>query len=83
MRVRGFPVLIDVHGHRTDAGFRAPSTEKPMLIALRLRDLGWDPYKVCFDPESGTWIGYVLEASDSHERGRSKHRVEARNDVSD
>jgi hypothetical protein len=41
--MRGFPVVVVVAGNRIDTGFRAPSTEKPVLIALELRDRGWDP----------------------------------------
>jgi hypothetical protein len=45
-RTRFFRVLVDVRGHRIEAGFHAPSTEKPVLFALRLREEGWDPYRV-------------------------------------
>jgi hypothetical protein len=60
MRTRGFPIMIDVSGTRIEAGFRAPSTEKPALIALQLRDRGWNPYKVSFDPYAGAWVAFVL-----------------------
>jgi hypothetical protein len=63
MRTSGFPVMIDLNGNRFDAGFRAPSTEKPVLIALQLRDRGWDPYRVSFDPHAGTWVALVLHDS--------------------
>ena len=59
MRTRGFPVMIDVSGNRIDAGFRAPSTERPVLIALQLRDRGWNPRKVSFDPYAGAWVAFV------------------------
>jgi hypothetical protein len=41
-RTRFFRVLVDVRGHRIEAGFHAPS----VLFALRLREEGWDPYRV-------------------------------------
>jgi hypothetical protein len=63
MRQRGFRVLVDVRGHRIEAGFHAPSTEKPVLIALRLREEGWDPYRVHFDAVLGAWIAFVLSES--------------------
>jgi hypothetical protein len=52
--------MIDVSGSRIDAGFRAPSTERPVLIALQLRDLGWNPCKLSFDPYAGGWVAFVL-----------------------
>jgi hypothetical protein len=63
MRERGFRVLVDVRGDRIEAGFHAPSTEKPVLIALRLREEGWDPYRVHFDALLGAWIAFVLNDS--------------------
>jgi hypothetical protein len=60
MRERGFPVMIDVSGTRIEAGFRAPPREKPVMIALRLRDRGWDPYKVSFDAKAGIWVAAVF-----------------------
>jgi hypothetical protein len=60
MSGHGFRVLVDVGGLRMEAGFRAPSTEKPVLIAVRLRDDGWDPYNVRFDPLLGAWIAFAL-----------------------
>jgi hypothetical protein len=60
MHTRGFPFMIDVSGTRIDAGFRAPSTERPVLIALQLRDRGWNPCKVSFDPYAGAWVAFIL-----------------------
>jgi hypothetical protein len=57
---RGFPIFIESNGSRIDAGIKAPSTEKPVLIALKLRERGWDPYRVSFDPYAGAWIVSVL-----------------------
>lgn len=39
----------------------APSTEKPVLIALRLRERGWSPYKVSFAACASAWIALSLE----------------------
>jgi hypothetical protein len=63
VRERGFRVLVDVRGHRIEADFHAPSTEKPVLIALSLREQGWDPYRVHFDALLGAWIALVLNES--------------------
>jgi|GEM_PF-2954526 nitrogen fixation protein FixH len=61
MPVRAYPVLVEVAGNRVKAGFRAPSTESPVQIALQLRERGWDPYRVMFDAAAGAWIARALE----------------------
>jgi hypothetical protein len=62
--MRGLPVLIDVNGRRVPTGLRAPATEQPVVVALRLRDRGWDPYKVSFDQDGDAWIASVFDAKD-------------------
>jgi hypothetical protein len=64
MRTRGFPVLVEVNGRRVATGLRAAATEKPVVIALQLRDRGWDPYKISFDEDGGAWTALVFEAKD-------------------
>jgi hypothetical protein len=67
MRTQGFPVVVDLRGVRINAGFRAPSTEKPVLVAVQLRDQGWKPYKISFDPLAGAWVALVMgDNSSSH-----------------
>jgi hypothetical protein len=60
MHAPGFAVFLDIQGKRIPAGFRAPSTEKPVMIALRLRELGWDPYRVTFDALAGAWVAHAF-----------------------
>jgi hypothetical protein len=64
MRTRGFPVLVDVSGRRVATGLRAAATEKPVMVALRLRERGWDPYKVSFDSAGGAWIALAFDSKD-------------------
>ena len=61
MRKQTFPIFIEADGHRVGTGLRAPATEQPVMVALRLRDRGWDPYKVSFDSVSGAWIALVFD----------------------
>jgi hypothetical protein len=56
MRVRAFPIYVEEAGRRLATGLRATATEKSVVIALRLRDRGWDPHRVSFDPKAGAWI---------------------------
>jgi hypothetical protein len=67
MHTQGFPVMIDVSGTRIDAGFRARSTERPVLIALQLRDRGWNPCNVSFDPHAGAWVAFVLSGTSAND----------------
>jgi hypothetical protein len=60
--------MIDLGGSRVNAGFHAPSTEKPVLVALKLRDFGWNPYKVFFDPHAGAWVALVIDKTDVNDR---------------
>jgi hypothetical protein len=69
MRYRGFPIIIEANGSRIDAGFKAPSTEKPVLIALELRERGWDPYRISFDPYAAAWVVSVLGKTKPHGGG--------------
>ena len=61
MRKHRFAVVVDERGNRAKVGFSAPASEKPAAIASKLRDLGWDPYRVVFDPRAEAWIAYILK----------------------
>lgn len=61
MRTRVFPVLVDVGGRRVATGLKAAAAEKPVVVALRLRDRGWDPYRVSFDANAGKWVASVFQ----------------------
>jgi hypothetical protein len=74
MRTRGFPVMVDVSGTRIDAEFRAPSTEKPVLIALQLRDRGWEPYKV----SSRRGVGRVRPGLDERQWPGGRFNIDCR-----
>ncbi len=34
----------------------ASDTEEPAHISIRLRDMGWSPYRVRFDTDQAAWI---------------------------
>jgi hypothetical protein len=64
MRARVFPVFVEENGQRISSGLRALRTEEPAVLALRLRERGWDPYKVSFDREALVWVACVFEKKD-------------------
>jgi hypothetical protein len=71
MRTRVFPILVDLNGRRIATGLKASAAEQPVAVALRLRDRGWDPYRVSFDSQAGAWLGLVLERHERKPRARA------------
>jgi hypothetical protein len=61
MSHRRYPVLIESAGARKRAGFNAPAGEQPFRITMKLRERGWNPYRVRFDAGEGAWIVSVID----------------------
>ena len=61
MSRRRFPVLIETSLGRTPAGVFAGQTDEPADVALRLREKGWQPYRVRLDEAAGAWIAAVID----------------------
>ena len=61
MSYRRYPVLIESAGNRKRAGFSAPAAEQPFRITMKLREKGWHPYRVRFDPAVEAWIVSVID----------------------
>ena len=54
------PVLIEMETGRLAVALRARADAKPAEVSLALRDKGWSPCRVWFDPEAGAWIASVI-----------------------
>ena len=54
MRKRRFPILVETSSHRTPTGVFAAPEDEPAAVALKLRERGWQPYRVRLD-ESIPW----------------------------
>jgi len=61
MRKRLYPVLVETYQGRSPAGLAAPATAQPVEVALALREKGWVPYHIRFDPEEAVWIAKVID----------------------
>jgi hypothetical protein len=61
MRKRLCPILIETYQGRFAAGLYAPPTAQPAEVALALREKGWEPYRIRFDPEEAVWIAKVID----------------------
>jgi hypothetical protein len=55
------PVLVQTYQGRSSAGISAPDTARPVEVAIRLREKGWRPYRIRFDPEAAVWIANVID----------------------
>jgi len=61
MPKRLYPVLVETYQGRSPAGLSAPATAKPVEVALALREKGWAPYRIRFEPEEDAWIAKVID----------------------
>lgn len=61
MSYRRYPVLIESAGNRKRAGFSAAAGEQPFRITMKLREKGWNPYRVRFDASAEVWIVSVID----------------------
>jgi hypothetical protein len=61
MRKRRFPILVETASQRTPAGVFAASDDEPAAVALKLREKGYQPYRVRLDESAGVWIAAVID----------------------
>jgi hypothetical protein len=61
MRKRRFPILVETSSHRTPAGVFAAPDDEPAVVALKLREKGWQPYRVRRDEAAEVWIAAVID----------------------
>jgi hypothetical protein len=61
MRKRRFPILVESSSHRTCTGVFAASDDEPAVVALKLREKGWHPYRVRLDETAAAWIAAVID----------------------
>jgi hypothetical protein len=54
-------VLIETRKGRHKAPFTVPDSASAADVSLRLREIGWTPYRVHFDPEQQVWIAVVID----------------------
>jgi hypothetical protein len=60
MRKGSWPVLVETYRGRSQTGLFAPDNAQPSEVALALREKGWVPYRIRFDPEASEWIAKVI-----------------------
>jgi len=58
---RRFPVLVDKGIRRLRSGLSADPGEEPAIVALKLRDKGFDAYRIRFDAEAKAWVAAVMD----------------------
>ena len=61
MRKRRFPILVETSSQPTRTGVFAASDDEPAVVALKLREKGWHPYRVRLDETAAAWIAAVID----------------------
>jgi hypothetical protein len=61
MRKRRFPILVETSAQRTPSGVFAAPNDEPAVVALKLREKGWRPYRVRLDEPAAAWIAAVID----------------------
>jgi hypothetical protein len=54
-------VFIDTPKGRVSAGFIVPETADAADVSMRLRERGWEPYRLRLDQEQNAWIAVVID----------------------
>jgi hypothetical protein len=53
--------LVETYQGRSPTGLSAPDYAQPFEVALALREKGWVPYRIWFDPDEDVWIAKVID----------------------
>jgi hypothetical protein len=61
MRKRICPVLVETYQGRCPSGVHAPPSAHPTGVAIALREKGWVPYRIWFDPQENLWVAKVID----------------------
>jgi hypothetical protein len=54
-------VFIDTVKGRVSAGFTVPETDDAADVSVKLRERGWEPYRVRLEPEQHAWVAVVMD----------------------
>jgi hypothetical protein len=49
--------LVETYQGRSPSGVYASRRADPTEVTLALREKGWVPYRIWFEPEEGLWVG--------------------------
>lgn len=65
-------IFIEAKGVRTPTPVTAHEREDAADVAMRLREAGYAPYRLRFDPQANAWIAQVIDW-ERPRRGRPTH----------
>jgi hypothetical protein len=60
---RRCPIFIELEGQVIASKLLAAVSEQPAMVAVKMRDRGWNPYRVRFDDTRYAWIVSSLDQS--------------------
>ena len=55
-RLRRCPVMIELEGKLIKSRIFACEAEQPAEVSIKIREMGWLPYRVRFDEGQPAWI---------------------------
>jgi len=55
-----YPVMLESTKGRISAGFTMPATSNPVDVAMRLRERGYDPYRIRLE-DDGAWVATLID----------------------
>ena len=55
------PILIEADGRIAPSALFASATDLPSDITIRIREVGWKPYRVRFDETQTAWIVSAID----------------------
>ena len=58
---RRCPILIECQGQVVRSDLFASDAEQPANISMKIREVGWKPFRVRFDDSNSVWVVSTLE----------------------
>jgi hypothetical protein len=55
------PILVEADGKVSRSELFAPPHEPPEQITLKIREMGWKPYRARFDAAQTAWIVSAID----------------------
>jgi hypothetical protein len=55
------PDLVETYQGWSPSGIYAPPTAQPTEVTIALREKGWVPYRIWFEPEEELWVAKVID----------------------
>ena len=61
MSKQRYTVLIETPAGRVPAKLTVPATADAVEVAMKLREKGWEPYRLRLEAEQSAWVVSVID----------------------